>query len=289
MKIAIAFDSNSGILSDEAEKSGFFLLPTPILIDDKQYFQDVNLTSDEFYEKLRGGHKVTTSQPSPYSAEKLWTKILGSGYDQILYFPISSGLSTSCYNLEKVAKQKFDGKVFVIDHKRVSVTMRQGIADAKKMVDEGKSPEEIKKWLEDTARYSKIYIMVPSLEYLKRGGRISASKAAIGQLLKIKPVVEIKEDGITQYKNVMTTSQGRKAMIEALRRNVETEFKEEYEAGKMGTAIAHTQCPEEAEEFKAQIVKELPKLRFLCIDELNLSVAAHLGPGALCTGCYIIY
>ncbi|MCD8201385.1 MAG: DegV family protein [Clostridia bacterium] len=287
-KIAIAFDSNSGIRAQEATESGFFILPTPILIDDTQYFQDVNLTTEEFYEKLRSDSKVTTSQPNTFSAEELWTGIL-KDYDQILYFPISLGLSTSCENLGKLAEEKFKDKVFVIDHRRVSIPMRQAIYDAQKMIEENKSAEEIKKWLEDTAPFSAIYVMVTTLEYLKRGGRITPSKAIVGTLLKIKPVVRINGQGITQYKNVMTVSQGRKAMIEAVKKDLETKYREPYEAGKMMIGIAHTQCPEEAEKFKKQLIEAIPNVEFKCIDELNLSVAAHIGPGALATGCFIVY
>ncbi len=288
MKIAIVSDSNSGIKETEAKELGFYILPTPILIDDVQYFQDINLTEEEFYEKLTTGHKVSTSQPNPYSAEKLWSYLLQT-YDQIIYFPISSGLSQTCYNLQKVAEQNFKGKVFVIDNKRVSVAMRQSMMDAKKMADEGKTGEEIEKWLLDTRAYSSIYIMVDTLEYLKRSGRLNAPSAFFGTLLKIKPILQIQGESIGQYRKVTTLSKGKECMIDAVRNDLETRFKEPYEAGKMVVGVAHTQNLAEAEKLKEEMIQAFPKCEFVCLDDLNLSIAVHLGPGVLALGCAIRY
>ncbi len=302
MKIAIVSDSNSGITMTEAEELGFYILPTPILINGDVYYEDINLahddfyknlsgkniTQDEFYVHLTGTSQVTTSQPNTYDAETLWTKLLQS-YDQVIYFPISSGLSTTCFNLLQVAKEKYEGKVFVIDNKRVSITLRQSMMDAKKMADEGKTGEEIEKWLMDTRMQSSIYIMVPTLTYLKKTGRLNATEAFFGNMLKIKPILTIQGEKLDQFKKVRKTSEAKQVMIEALKNDLETRFKEQYEAGQMVTAIAHTQNLAEAEKFAEEIKEAIPKCEFYCINPLNLSVAVHTGPGALACGCIIRY
>lgn len=240
MQIAIVSDSNSGITQAEAKELGFYLLPTPILIDGEQFLQDINLTQEEFYERLKQGASVSTSQPSTYDAAELWTKLLEE-YDQVLYFPISSGLSETCLNLQKLAESDFKGKVFVIDNKRVSVTLRQSMMDAKKLVEEGKTGEEIEKWLIDTRSQSSIYIVVTTLEYLKRSGRLNAPSAFFGTMLSIKPILQIQGEKLEQYKKVRKLSDAKTEMINAMKNDFDTRFKDLYEAGKMTVAVAHTQ------------------------------------------------
>ncbi len=288
MKIAIVSDSNSGITQKEAEQLGFYLLPTPILIDGEQYLQDINLTQDEFYERLKQGASVSTSQPNTYDAAELWNKLLKE-YDQVLYFPISSGLSETCFNLQKLAAADFAGKVFVIDNKRVSVTLRQSMMDAKKLADEGKDGAEIEKWLLETRSQSSIYIVVTTLEYLKRSGRLNAPSAFFGTMLSIKPILQIQGEKLEQYKKVRKLSDAKTEMIAAMKKDFETRFKDLYEAGKMTVAVAHTQYDDEAVKFAEQIKAEFPKAEFTFINPLNLSVAVHIGPGALAIACSVKY
>ncbi len=288
MKIAIATDINSGITPAEAEQEGLFLMQTPIIIDGEQYYQDVNLTQDEFYTALRGGSRVSTAQPSIYSVGEFWREILKE-YDYIIHAPLSSSLSEAYYQMKKLAEMEFGGKVFVIDNKRVSITLRQSVLDAKKMADEGKAPEEIAEWLEQTKVQASIYLTVPTLEYLKRSGRLSATTAFFGSLMNIKPILQIQGEKIEQFKKVRKMSDAKAAMIQAVKNDLYDKFKEQTMQGKMGIGIAHTDNLAAAEKFKEEVLPQFPDVPFVKLDALNLSVAAHIGPGVLAFGCTRLY
>ena len=288
MKIAIATDINSGITPAEAEQEGLFLMQTPIIIDGEQYYQDVDLTQDEFYTALRGGSRVSTAQPSIYSVGEFWREILKE-YDYIIHAPLSSSLSEAYYQMKKLAETEFGGKVFVIDNKRVSITLRQSVLDAKKMADEGKAPEEIAEWLEQTKVQASIYLTVPTLEYLKRSGRLSATTAFFGSLMNIKPILQIQGEKIEQFKKVCKMSDAKAAMIQAVKNDLYDKFKEQTMQGKMGIGIAHTDNLAAAEKFKEEVLPQFPDVPFVKLDALNLSVAAHIGPGVLAFGCTRLY
>ncbi len=223
MKTAIVTDSNSGITQSEAKELGIHVVPMPVLINEtidgvdtqKQYFEDLTLTQDEFYEKLLSNARVSTSQPNPYDVGELWTDLLHT-YDDIIYIPMSSGLSETCSTLKHHAETEFPGKVYVVDNQRISITQRQSTMDALKMAEEGKSAQEIYNWLMETKMMSSIYIMVDTLEYLKKGGRLTPAVAAIGTLFHIKPVLQIQGQKLDTYKNVRKLSDDKEKIIVAL-------------------------------------------------------------------------
>lgn len=288
MKTAIVTDSNSNITQAEAKELGIKVIPMPFLIDGEQYFEDINLSQKEFYEKLTGDVQISTSQPSTYDVGEVWTELLKQ-YDKIVHIPMSSGLSETCNTLTHFAESEFKGKVYVIDNQRISITMRQSVLDAIKMADEGKTAEEIRDWLTDTKMLSSIYIMVDTLKYLKKGGRITPAVAMIGTLLKIKPVLQIQGFKLDQYAKVRKLAEAKKIMADALAHDLDTRFHALRQQGKMAIAIAHTQNDEEAEIFKAELEKRFPDLKVVRVDPLSLSISCHIGPGALACATFITY
>ena len=290
MKTAIMTDSNSGITQAEAKELGIAVIPMPVLIDDDLFYEDLTLSQEKFYEKLKSNVRVSTSQPNPEHVGEVWQKMLAK-YDEIVYIPMSSGLSETCHTLQHYAETEecFNGKVFVIDNQRISITQKQSTFDAIKLAKEGKSGKEIAEFLMNTKMKSSIYIMVDTLKYLKKGGRLTPAVAAIGTLLRIKPVLQIQGFKLDTYAKVRKLTDAKDTIIEALKNDLSTRFKEEYEAGKMIISIAHTENYEEALKFKEQLVAAFPKAEFGCIDPLSLSVSCHIGPGALAAACAIKY
>ena len=288
MKTAIVTDSNSNITQKEAKELGIKVVPMPFLIDGKQYLDDVNLSQEEFYEKLRGDVQISTSQPSTYDVGEIWTELLKE-YDKIIHIPMSSGLSETCNTLTHFAESEFKDKVYVIDNQRISITMRQAVLDDLKMTKEGKTAEEIRDYLLATKMQSSIYIMVDTLKYLKRGGRITPAVAMIGTLLKIKPVLQIQGYKLDQYAKVRKLAEAKKVMSDAIAHDLDTRFKELREQGKMALALAHTQNEQEAMTFKAELEQRFPDLKVMCVSPLSLSVACHIGPGALACAAFITY
>lgn len=283
-KIAIATDSNSGITQEEAKKKGVFVLPMPFTIGDEEYFEDINLSQEEFYEKLKNNEDVFTSQPSLGSLEEFWDNIL-KDYDEIVYLPMSSGLSKSCESAINFAEEeKYKGKVFVVDNQRISVTLKGTVFDAKKFADEGKSAEEIKQILLDTKFDSSIYIMVDTLKYLKKGGRVTPAGAALGTLLHIKPVLQIQGGKLDAYKKVMGVKVACQAMIDAVKNDLATRFKDiKHE---MRLCFAHTHNEENILKFKEAVANAIPDVKITYCDPLSLSVSCHIGPGALAIALY---
>lgn len=285
MKTAIVTDSNSGITQNEAEKLGIYVVPMPFLIDGEQFFEDISLTQEEFYEKLKSDAQVSTSQPSAYDVGELWSKLLKE-YDNVIHIPMSSGLSQTCATLTQLAETEpaFKGKVFVIDNQRISVTQKQSVLDCLEMLKDGKTVEEIVAFLYETKMQSSIYIMVGTLKYLKKGGRLTPAVAAIGTLLKIKPVLQIQGFKLDQYAKVRKLSDAKETMIAALDKDLKERFAEQRKAGKMTISIAHTESLEEAKIFAEELKSAFPDVEFGYIDPLSLSVSCHIGPGALaCT------
>lgn len=288
MKIAIVTDSNSGITQDEAKELGIFVVPMPVLIDGEQYFEDLTLTQEQFYEKLKSDAQVSTSQPSAYDVGELWNKIL-KDYDKIIHIPMSSGLSETCHTLSHLAETEYAGKVYVIDNQRISITMRRSVMDALDMIEDGKSAEEIRDWLIQTKMQSSIYIMVDTLKYLKKGGRLTPAVAMIGTLLKIKPVLQIQGFKLDQFAKVRKLVDAKTTMINAIDNDLKNRFAELRAAGKMSLAVAHTDNIEEAKIFAAELEERFPDFKIECINPLSLSVSCHIGPGALACAVSIKY
>lgn len=281
-KIAIVTDSNSGITQEEAKKIGIAVLPMPFNINEDTFLEDINLTQEQFYEKLTEGAEISTSQPSLESVTKLWDGLLKE-YDQIVHIPMSSGLSGSCQTAMMLA-QDYEGKVFVVNNQRISVTQRQSALDAITLAEQGKSGEEIKKILEDTKFDSSIYITLDTLKYLKKGGRITPAAAALGTLLKIKPVLQIQGEKLDAFSKARTMKQAKSTMINAIKSDIATRFCPEGGCEGMKLQIAYTKNKEAALEFKAEVEKEFPGLP-IHMDPLSLSVSCHIGPGALALAC----
>ncbi len=290
MKTAIITDSNSGITQSEAKKLGIEVMPMPVLIDGELYLEDLTLTQEQFYEKLKSDANVSTSQPNPVDVGELWARALKDN-DAVIHIPMSSGLSETCHTLTHYAEteEQFKGKVFVVDNQRISITQRQSVVDALKMAKEGKPAQEIYDFLMATKMQSSIYIMVNTLKYLKKGGRLTPAVAAIGTLLKIKPVLQIQGEKLDQYAKVRKLSDAKTTMINAVKHDLTTRFADHVKAGKMTMAIAHTENFEEAEKFKAELMEEFPNVEFTVIDPLSLSVSCHIGPGSLAVGVAIKY
>ena len=280
-KIAVVTDSNSGITQAKAKEMGVYVLPMPFMIDSKEYFEDINLTIEEFFEKLKGDCNISTSQPSPLSMTDLWDKILEE-YDEIVHIPMSSGLSGACQTAIMLSDD-YDGKVQVVNNQRISVTQEQSVRDALELVKAGKSAEEIKEILENRKFESSIYIMLDTLTYLKKGGRITPAAAALGNLLKLKPVLQIQGEKLDAFAKARTIKQAKATMLDAIQKDFKERFNND-EDDDMGLFIAHTQNYDAAVEFREEVLKVFPG-KDIEIADLSLSVSCHIGPGALALAC----
>ncbi len=278
-KIRVVTDSNSGITQAEAKKLGLSVIPMPFLIDGEEYYEDINLTQQAFYEHLRGNATVSTSQPSVTAVTELWDELLKE-YDEIVHIPMSSGLSETCHTAQNLAKD-YGGRVQVVDNQRISVTLKQSAIDAMKLAEKGCSAAEIKEYLEQTAHDSSIYISLDTLKYLKKGGRLTPAAALVGSILRIKPVLQIQGEKLDAYKKVLSFKQAKQEMIGAVKHDLETRFAPLRAAGEMTLSIAHTDIAAEAELFKKELETAFPDLSVVYVDPLSLSVSCHIGPGAL--------
>lgn len=280
-KIAVVTDSNSGITQRQAAEYGVHVLPMPFMIDDETFYEDINLDQKGFYEKLEGGADVVTSQPSPDSVLTLWEKLL-KDYDEIVHIPMSSGLSGSCQSAVMLARD-FGGKVQVVNNQRISVTQRQSVLDAKLLAEKGESAARIKETLEQDKFNSSIYIMLDTLYYLKKGGRITPAAAAIGTILKLKPVLQIQGEKLDAFAKARTTNQGKQIMINAIRNDMETRFGG-ARADNIWLQVAYTKDDKAAEQFAEELKERFGEFDMVC-NPLSLSVACHIGPGALAVAC----
>jgi len=280
-KVAVVTDSNSGITQRDAGELGVFVLPMPFTIGDEDYFEDINLTQEGFYEMLKSDADIMTSQPSPDAVTRLWDDVLKE-YDELVHIPMSSGLSGSCQTAIMLAED-YDGKVQVINNQRISVTQRQSCVDALKLASAGSSAEAIKSVLEEDKFNSSIYIMLDTLYYLKKGGRITPAAAALGTLLRIKPVLQIQGEKLDAFAKARTTGQGKNIMIEAIRNDMEKRFGG-ADPEHCDLMIAYTYDKEAANAFKEEVSKDFPGFA-IHMDPLSLSVACHIGPGALAVAC----
>lgn len=278
-RIAIVTDSNSGISQEKGKEMGIHVLPMPFLIDGKEYLDGIDLFPKEFYEYLAKDADVSTSQPSPESVMSLWDSLLKE-YDEIVHIPMSSGLSGSCQTARMLADD-YDGKVEVVNNQRISITQVSAVIDALHLAEAGKSAAEIRGILEEEALQASIYITLTTLKYLKKGGRITPAAAALGTMLRLKPVLQIQGEKLDAFSKVRTMSAAKRVMLDAIRSDLEKRF-----AGcKMRIDIAHTNNEAAALEFKKEIQTEFPEYPVILVDELSLSVACHIGDGALAVAC----
>lgn len=280
--IAVVTDSNSGITQSQAAELGIHVLPMPFMINEETYFEDINLTQKQFYEMLETGAEISTSQPTPKAVMQLWDDLLKK-YDEIVHIPMSSGLSGSCQSAMMLA-QDYDGKVQVVNNQRISVTQRQSALDAMLLIQKGLNAKEIKAFLEEDKFNSSIYIMLDTLYYLKKGGRITPAAAAIGTLLKLKPVLQIQGEKLDAFAKARTISQGKSIMLSAIRNDINNRFGGFTEEQGVWLQIAYTCNEETALAWKAEVEKEFPGYP-IQMDPLSLSVACHIGPGALAVAC----
>lgn len=281
-KVAIVTDTNSGFTNEQALELGIFLVHMPFNINGEEFLDGVNLTQTEFYQHLKNDSSISTSMPSVGSVIDIWKGLLKT-YEQVVHIPMSSGLSGSCAAATLAAKD-FDGKVFVVNNQRISVTQKLSVYDAIELRDKGKDGFMIKQILEEQKLESSIYIMVDTLKYLKAGGRVTPAGAAIGTLLNLKPVLQIQGEKLDAYSKCRGIKQAKKIMIEAMVNDQQKRFPGCFEEGRMHFAIAHTQNEEAAKQFRDEVLNVFPGADIL-IDPLSLSVSCHIGPGALALAC----
>ncbi len=276
-KTAIVTDTNSGITSQQANQYGVYLVAMPVMIDGNTYFENESIFQEEFFRRLRQGAGVSTSQPAPGALIELWERLL-EDYEEIIYLPMSSGLSGSCQSAIVVA-QEYGGRVHVVDNHRISVTLRQSVLEAKHMANQGKSAGEIVQYLEQDGLNSSIYIAVNTLEYLKQSGRVTAAGAAIGTILNIKPVLQIQGGKLDAYKK----ARGMKGAMQAIIEGLEQDRNVRFAGQKMMIRAAYSGDPENGELWRAELEKAFPGYH-IEKDPLPISVACHTGDGALGVG-----
>lgn len=281
MKIAAATDSNSGITQDQAKQLGVHVLPMPFIIDGQMYYEGVDLTHEEFFRWMEEGADITTSQPSPGEVTDFWDKLLEE-YDAVVYIPMSSGLSGSCQTAMLLAED-YEGKIYVVNNQRISVTQMQSVLDARDLIKKGYAAAQIRNILEETKFDSSIYVTVTTLKYLKKGGRITPAAAMLGTLLQIKPVLTIQGEKLDAFSKARTLKQGKTIMMTALKKDLETRF-HDPEARHTWLEIAYTCSDEMAQEFKETVAEIYPDAN-ICIAPLSLSIACHIGPGCLAVAC----
>ena len=281
MKVAIITDSNSGITQEEGKQLGIRIVPMPFMINGEEYLEDITLTQQEFYAKLGEGSDISTSQPSPESIMALWDEVLEE-YDEIVHIPMSSGLSGSCQTAMMLAED-YDGKVEVVNNQRISVTQRQSAMDAKELAAKGMCAAEIKEKLEAVKFDSSIYITLDTLKYLKKGGRITPAAAALGTLLRIKPVLTIQGEKLDAFSKARTAKQAKTIMLTALAKDLEERFHDKN-AEHTYLEIAHTCNEEGAKELEEALKEQYPGVP-ITIAPLSLSIACHIGPGSFAVAC----
>jgi DegV family protein with EDD domain len=280
-RVAVMTDSNSGITQAEARELGITVLPMPFYIDEKMYYEDIDLSQEEFYERLKADCEIKTSMPIIGNVTDAWDKLLKE-YDEVVYIPMSSGLSSSCETAYMLS-QDYDGKVEVVDNQRISITQRQSVMDAMALAEAGKSAAEIKQILLNEKFESSIYIMLDTLYYLKKGGRITPAAAALGSLLRLKPVLQIQGEKLDAFAKARTAKQGKSIMIETMKKDFSERFKSP-DGANMNLAMAYTYDLAAAEEFKAEVHEAFPNNEII-MNPLSLSVSCHIGPGALAIAC----
>lgn len=286
MKTAVLTDTNSGLTVEEGRKLGIYVLPMPVIIDDQCYLEGVDISNRQLYDALIGDRNVSSSQPSPGDVAGLWEQAFRDGYEELVHIPMSSGLSGSCHSAMQQAGE-YGGRVHVVDNHRISITLKESVLEAKRLVDLGSSAGEIKEALEKTAYDSSIYVTVDSLKYLKKSGRITASAAAVANLLGIKPVLSLQGEKLDLFAKVRGFKQSEKKMIEALKADVEARFSGiPWEKLKIGTAGTF-ETPEEAGQWNDEVQAAFPECK-VSYTPLSCSIACHVGVGAAGLGISVI-
>ena len=280
-KVAVMTDSNSGITQMEGKEMGIGVVPMPFTIDEKTYFEDINLTRKEFFQMMEDGKDIVTSQPSPGDLMDMWDKALEKN-DQVIYIPMSSGLSGSCQSARMLAND-YNGRVFVVNNQRISVTQRRSVEDAMLFAQNGMDAARIRDILERERFDASIYIMLDTLKYLKKGGRITPAAAAIGTLMRIKPVLQIKGERLDAFSKARTLAQGKTTMINAIHHDIDTLYGG-MDPENVYIYAVHAQVPEAFSVYKEEVAAAFPGMK---IEEgqLSLSVCCHIGPGALAIAC----
>ncbi len=282
--VAIMTDSNSGITQAEAKELGVFVQPMPFYINEKLYYEDISLTQSQFYEALEDENAlISTSMPALGDIEDSWDKLLEQ-YDKIVFIPMSSGLSGTCMATMALAEDMYEGRVFVVNNQRISVTLRQSVIDAKAMADKGWEADKIKEYLEETKFDSSIYITVDTLKYLKKGGRITPAAAAVGTILKIKPILQIQGEKLDAYAKAKGYKRAKEIMLAAIERDIKERFCMDDRRGDLWIAVAYSGNEEEGVKWKEEVQAVYPKNEIV-MNPLSLSVACHIGPGALAITC----
>lgn len=279
-KTAIVTDSNSGITQSRGKKLGIYVLPMPFFIDGELFLEDISLTQEQFYERLGADSDISTSQPSPGDVMELWEKLLKE-YDEIVHIPMSSGLSNSCDTAVSIAEE-YGGRVQVVNNQRISVTQEQSVYDAMTLRDQGMSAREIREVLEREKFQSSIYITVDTLKYLKKGGRVTPAAAAVGTVLNLKPVLQIQGEKLDAFAKVRGWKAAKRTMLNAIEKDLTGRFADvKYD---MVLGMAYTCSSEEAQEWKQEITERFPGYEIV-EGPLSLSVACHIGPGAMAVTC----
>lgn len=278
--IAIVTDSNCGMSPAQVKDLGIYMLPMPFFIDDKEYLEDIDMNQSEFFQHLEQnpGCRVSTSQPTPESVTTLWDKLL-KDYDEIVHIPMSSGLSSSMQTARMLAED-YDGRVRVVNNQRISGTLRNSAIEAIQQAKNGLSADEIGTWLEETRFDSSIYITVATLKYLKQGGRITPAAAAIGTMLRLKPVLQIQGEKLDAFSKARTMTQAKNTMTKAIKDDIADRFGE-----KINLDVIHSHNLEAAEEFRKEVLTTFPNIGEVNIFPLSLSVSCHIGPGSLALTC----
>ena len=288
MKTAVMTDSNSGITPEEGKKIGIYSLPMPVIIEGDVFYEGKNITQEEYYGAMTSGKNVTTSQPSPGDVMDMWDGILKEGYEQVVYIPMSSALSASCHAAIQLSEE-YDGKVQVVDDHRISVTMRESVLEAKWMANQGMTAEEIKKKLEENAYNSSIYIAVDTLEYLKKGGRVTAAGAAIGAVLNIKPVLTIQGEKLDAFTKVRGMKKAELKMLEAIEEDLNTRFadvdRKQLRLGAAGTFQKQEDADQWYKMVKDTFENEIDDIYY---DSLSFSIGRHVGPNAIGIGISVV-
>ena len=279
-KIAIVTDSNSGITQEMGKSMGIYVIPMPFFIDGELFLEDITLTQEEFYKRLGDNSDISTSQPSPGEVMECWDELLKE-YDEIVHIPMSSGLSSTCHAAQSLS-QEYEGKACVVDNQRISVTQKQSVEDAITLREAGKSAAEIKEILEAEKLQASIYITVDTLKYLKKGGRITPAAAALGTVLNLKPVLQIQGEKLDAFSKVRGWKAAKRTMLKAIEKDLEERFSEVREDMVLG--MAYTCSKEEAQEWKQEIAEKFPEYEIV-EGPLSLSVACHIGPGAMAVTC----
>jgi DegV family protein with EDD domain len=278
-KIAVITDSNSGITQAEAKDLGIKVIPMPFMIDGVEFLEDINLTQDEFYEKLMGDCTISTSQPGPETVLEFWDETLKE-YDEIVHIPMSSGLSGS-FQTARMLAEDYEGRVQPVNNQRISVTMRQSVMDAIKLASEGFDAAQIKEKLEEDKFNSSIYICIDTLEYLKKGGRLTPAAAMLGTLLKIKPVLQIQGEKLDKFATCRTIAKAKTIMIDQARKDILERFEGTETGAGVYISVAYTYNEDNAKSFVEDIKEAFPDATLSFVDKLSLSVSCHIGPGAL--------